>query len=474
MLIRFVFFGGLVVLAASGNIGNYGCAVALGEHQPQHQVVDANGEPIPGAEIRILKYQFPAPKADEALDLIKCDRHGRFDYPTTVPKGSFYIEVSAEGFLADRWIGNNSAHLRSETGLKPDTLTIHRSVTLGGTVIGIDGKPAKDVPLSIYYFNDRRSVTNAFRTKSADDGSFVFKDLPPGELFVQYSPHTRETLPDSTKGVTLAVRHVHAEDGKTVDDIELDLRKSKCVVAGRLLDENEKPIAGASVRITITQAAHRLDLSARAKTAEDGTFRVEGLPPQLFTVTVTAGRQSACSTPINVRLRENEVQSIDLYGFYTGDVEKKDLKLNWKDRGDGVFAATVLRPQKKTYAIGETVRLVVVVRNDSKERRSFVYASGNIDMIFEHPVLEKQRLNYDYFTGIARYCKYRLEPGEQIELSGAHTFAIQASGSQAARPTGAHLGVRVLPGESYAVHCKLGGSEDKPWLSGKTKLNVKE
>ena len=86
-------------------------------------------------------------------------------------------------------------------------------------------------------------------------GGYMLEDVPEGTHVIHYTVDDAKTEILRT-GATI----VYTQGGQDVNDLVIDLRQDTCVVRGRVLDWDGKPIKKASVRLLKTvQAGYRAD-----------------------------------------------------------------------------------------------------------------------------------------------------------------------------------------------------------------------
>ena len=140
----------------------------------------------------------------------------------------------------------------------------------------------------------RATITNG-------DGTYAFTDLPAGAYTIAA---TRTGFAAQTYGRSRAARGtpVVVAAGQRVDKIDLTLA-SGSVIAGRILDEDGSPFAGAVVEALVTRsdAGTRTLLSvANTQTDDRGEFRLYGLGPGEYYVSAQDPAFRAVSSPTGV------------------------------------------------------------------------------------------------------------------------------------------------------------------------------
>ena len=137
---------------------------------------------------------------------------------------------------------------------------------------------------------------------SGPDGTYVLGDLPPGSYTVTvtrtgYAPFTYG------QGRSAAGTPLIVASGARRDAIDFALAAAG-VIAGRILDEDGAPFAGATVNALVTHFENGRDLLlpvATAQTDDRGEFRLFGLAPGAYYVSASDPAFASVSTPKGVQ-----------------------------------------------------------------------------------------------------------------------------------------------------------------------------
>lgn len=165
-------------------------------------------------------------------------------------------------------------------------VTIWHSGRLTGRVAGHEGAPVADLALELLRSDTGSGASSdAFiAARTASDGTFEFRRVPPGEFTLRVSKglafHPGVTTREQAARIAIAPgQHVR------LDEFRLPARVGTMTIEGVALTASGKPAAGAeiSVRPTTGTGSAALPLT----TAEDGSFRVTVLAGAAYTIQAT-------------------------------------------------------------------------------------------------------------------------------------------------------------------------------------------
>ncbi len=206
--------------------------------------------------------------------------------------GQFSVELPIAGDYEVTIRANDESHaiFHRIPATGEDSLAINLpSGTISGRVLN-DGKPAKDVPLSLKVLglssSSTRSSQMGFRgdnVRSDDEGRFSFDSLPPGEYAVTAGNAMLNMFLGSNTGIG---RHssetiVLIED-QDVFGIELNVG-DPCNLEGLVTQGNGDPVSGVSVFL-FDENGRPLDSISSTSSNSAGRFRYEGIPEGNYTV----------------------------------------------------------------------------------------------------------------------------------------------------------------------------------------------
>jgi len=218
------------------------------------RITDAAGAPISGATVSTFGMRVSKAVSDARGDY--CLDHVPVRDPTIT------LDARAAGYA--RSTGNvkssgSDAHL---------DFVMKRGVTLRGTVVAPDGKPAAGAAITLGF---SPFAADKLDTHSRDDGSFTITGAKPNDwklfFFVDW--------PGAAALVQSITIPTDVRDGSEVADLVLQLGASH-FAAGRVKDERGRPVP--SIYVTIRKEGQADDSYSSGQTDVTGAFRVERLP----------------------------------------------------------------------------------------------------------------------------------------------------------------------------------------------------
>lgn len=272
------------------------------------QVVDASGQAVPNADLRVQLRSVP--------------RTGGFASKTDA-RGQYGLQVDRDTVVsvwarAGSAVSNGAAvTIAALANGDASTITISEQFAFRytGKILDRRGQPVEGATVHVVWIDDpqrnggqpmsvlqrraiRKSQHHVSESKAAADGTFVTEPLWP-DLY--YNVAVLAEGCQTWESPTLL-----AQTGETRDLGEIVLTRTRLSVEGRVIDAKDRPIVGATV-INSGDA----DRPLSTQTAADGTFKFESLPdgPVYLLVRKTGywpsgARRHAGDRPFDVMLLE--------------------------------------------------------------------------------------------------------------------------------------------------------------------------
>jgi protocatechuate 3,4-dioxygenase beta subunit len=222
-------------------------------------VLDAAGEPVPGADVR----SWPDPSHRAAADAT-----GAFVLAGLVPGQRLDLQVTAGGFVPARLA-------RVEAPAADLDVRLAAGASVSGIVVDTAGEPQADVSLGIEPVPASGRTDGGLYggTESADDGSFRQDGLPAGTVLLVPWGRGRPVVLSLEPGE-------HRDDARVVLDDDTGLLR----FTGRVVDTAGRPVAGAEIGLRAVSERSELPGPVRfaplAQSGADGRFAAEvPLPP---------------------------------------------------------------------------------------------------------------------------------------------------------------------------------------------------
>jgi len=255
------------------------------------RVVGADGEPIAGAEVRIVRLPEKGMRArtitpaDEPIGA-ETDAEGRF-FVTGLAPGEVELHARAPGHAPVRIPGIEVPAERNEFDL--GEVVLEPGARLEGRVVDTEGRAVAGAELRLGKDPDLMSprIQPFGWPSSASDarGRFIFEDLRPDE---------RVFLRIAKSGYDLA--EASAEPGEEKLEIVLEGHLS---LSGRVIDPEGRPIEGARVSIGGEIDGRFYGISAGATTDAEGRFETDKVAPDATLVRAWArGHQPSERIPL--------------------------------------------------------------------------------------------------------------------------------------------------------------------------------
>ncbi len=159
------------------------------------------------------------------------------------------------------------------------------AATVSGSIT-LNGSPMRNVVVSLQIQNQPAPQQSQRATTDAD-GRFRFTDVAAGQYLLSALTPGFYSASDYMNGMPGKVLNVAT--GETIENLELQLKRG-AVITGRVIDENNEPIAEMPVQLARVGDRMRLPqnvLNFSANNTDDrGIYRIFGLPPGKYQVSV--------------------------------------------------------------------------------------------------------------------------------------------------------------------------------------------
>jgi protocatechuate 3,4-dioxygenase beta subunit len=268
------------------------------------RIVDSAGKPVAGATVEFgkeLTIDGYVKKTHEKWPLrfgpIVTDSQGRCPLPRPDPNESlqgksvgYEANVKAEGFLPRNQVSLGHNH---EAGI--NTIELLRPGSADGMLLGPDGKPLGDAPITVEtqssYKSPRSMCRGCYRSSATTDenGYFKLENLPPGPQLIIYNGRFDNcTVPKAEVSDYYTCQIAAVSESKTTTGIVLDLSKSTASLAGKVLDLKGKPIEGALVHLSkelkTADGSSTGHIASSVPTDTNGVYSINHLPAGEFMV----------------------------------------------------------------------------------------------------------------------------------------------------------------------------------------------
>jgi beta-lactamase regulating signal transducer with metallopeptidase domain/peroxiredoxin/protocatechuate 3,4-dioxygenase beta subunit len=177
------------------------------------RVVDAQGRPVPGAEVGWIAADRQRTALHDGVATTATDDGGHFRIPNAL-EGRIAIQVKAKGHAPEL------RSLTAKAGAEPVTIELRPARTLAGRVVDTQGRPIPGAFVSVAAWRGYRSL--GIYLKADADGRFRWEDAPSDPVYLNVGQ-------DGYKFITQ--RPATPDDGEVVLTLKRSLR-----IAGDVLD----------------------------------------------------------------------------------------------------------------------------------------------------------------------------------------------------------------------------------------------
>ena len=291
-------------------------------------IVDPRGNPIPNANVVFespikIEDKKTHQRTEKQWDgaTLAADERGVVTMPEELDpvEGKWvqcYLKIDADGFHKRHLGWFRTSHLEDDPRI--DILPVSN---IQGRLIGTDGKPVKgrveyrDRVIAFKHPSSEQSGGGYSFLNTDARGGFMLEDVPEGTHVIHYTVDDAKTEILRT-GATI----VYTQGGQDVNDLVIDLRQDTCVVRGRVLDWDGKPIKKASVRLLKTvQAGYRGTMTTwpefyrSEETNRKGEYIIENIRPGIYEIeAVLEGDRRRTSEKMTIALGEDQAIEIDV------------------------------------------------------------------------------------------------------------------------------------------------------------------
>ncbi|MEA2599989.1 MAG: hypothetical protein QOF89_981 [Acidobacteriota bacterium] len=239
------------------------------------RVVDPQGQPIEGAEVRAaagaargmtLRFLSRSPDAPDAF---------------TTADGSFRLEDRSPGESLDLAVSHPSYGPGSAPGVavptqEPVRIVLQPMTRVSGRTVGKDGKGIAGAGVTLtemtpmsFGGTSRMRPANWNRTVTDADGAFAFDAVAPGAI---------EIRAEAPRYQTAELQGIEAKAGQELAGLEL-LLPPAAAVEGRVLSPDGRPVPGAEITVVQSDSSPGGFSGLFAQADGDGRYTLEGIPP---------------------------------------------------------------------------------------------------------------------------------------------------------------------------------------------------
>ncbi|MBZ4664316.1 MAG: carboxypeptidase regulatory-like protein [Caloramator sp.] len=230
-------------------------------------IKDENGNPIPGAIIKIFDAQ------GNPIAHTFTDAQGNYTFSPFPPGTQYYISSIAPGFIFSPL---QLFALQARQQLQIDiTLTSDPKANLSiiaGDVFATTSEPIQDAIVQLFKVNQDQTETLIGTTFTNQTGQFLFMDIDQGTYKIRtskfgYVSDTSTILIDANRMI-----------GKLVITLNVDPNASKGTISGYIKDDNNQPIENAVVTLYRVEADGKLTPIKFTRTNAQGMYLFSDVP----------------------------------------------------------------------------------------------------------------------------------------------------------------------------------------------------
>lgn len=264
------------------------------------KVVDADGEPIAGAQIQLVPEGGGGMRMEGPSSEAVSDAEGLFALDGVAP-GRVGLQAWAEGF--QRW-WRNGIEVPAVAGLEDIEIFLDEGFEVFGTVFDAEGRPLPRAPVIAHRPSSPRPMASA---ATDEEGHYRLRGLGQGPYSVM------ATFEHQKVRDTLEIGQGDGGGGHYGPrEYRLDLRFAPSrSVSGRVISTNGEPIAGAMV---IAGSPDGLAMLSSPRTTSDteGRFRLEGVRPALYALEASHASFARSSLGQPLQVADIDIEGLEL------------------------------------------------------------------------------------------------------------------------------------------------------------------
>lgn len=245
-----------------------------------------SGDPIPRASVMVYPVTATAPRVPPRGLQVRCDSSGAF--LVGVQPGTYYVQAEAKGYAAE-WY-ENTTDVKTATKIEVienNHTLINIDLSKLGQLSGMVTDASTNLPIAgarVSVYSELKGSRRFFEARSDSEGVYQFTALPADDYLVM--AEARDYLPefwqeaDSVRNAT----RVTVTDGSVLDTIHFTLTTGGSITG--LVTDAATGLPLAHAMVTVHSQNNRKAWNARSN--DEGTYAVEGLPSGLYLVTCAA------------------------------------------------------------------------------------------------------------------------------------------------------------------------------------------
>lgn len=222
-----------------------------------------------------------------------CDHGGRVRLEALAP-GAVPLEITAPGYAPRALTVSISRRVRSTVDV-----TLARGASLAGIVYDPNQRPVAGARVRTQHYALEGSPIVEVSGSTSKDGRFVLEGVAPGRVTV---------VAEAAGWPEAASTEQRVGADSKIENLAIVLTTGGAL-SGSVVQAGGGPVPGATVEVL--RLADRA-AAGRDVTAEDGSFRFDGLRPGDYTVSATAGALRGLATSVSVSAREEAQVSLVL------------------------------------------------------------------------------------------------------------------------------------------------------------------